>query len=243
MILLPAIDLLDQQCVRLSQGVFTDKKVYSIDPLEVAKSFENAGASMLHIVDLNAAKGDSNDNEQVIQSIMNHIDIPIQVGGGIRSLEKAERLLSYGVSRVIVGTLAIENKALLKQMIEKFPKRIMVSLDASQGFVAIKGWKEITQISALELCKELASYGIETIVYTDIAKDGMMQGPNFNDYIQLSQETSIQIIASGGVSSLDDLIKLNEIGLYGAIIGKAIYEKKIQLKEAIQCLQNVSSRV
>lgn len=243
MILLPAIDLLDQQCVRLSQGIFTDKKVYFNDPLEVAKSFKNAGATMLHIVDLNAAKGDSNDNEQVIQRIINHIDIPIQVGGGIRSLEKAERLLNFGVSRVIVGTLAIENKALLKEMIERFPKRIVVSLDASQGFIAIKGWKEITKISALELCKELASYGIETIVYTDISKDGMMQGPNFNDYIQLSQETSIQIIASGGVSSLDDLIKLNEIGLYGAIIGKAIYENKIDLKGAIQCLQKESSPV
>jgi len=243
MILFPAIDLKDGQCVRLVQGDFDRSTIYSTSPLEVAKSFENDGAQYLHIIDLNGAETEDLVNFETIKTIIKNISIPIQVGGGIRTLEKAERLLKAGVSRIIIGTQAIEDFDFLKSLVDLYKDQVIVSIDANHQKVATRGWKYQTEIHALDLCKKLESIGIQTIVYTDIAKDGMMQGPNFKDYAELSLNTKLQIIASGGVSSLNDVLKLNEIGLYGAIIGKAIYEKKIQLKEAIQCLQNVSSRV
>jgi phosphoribosylformimino-5-aminoimidazole carboxamide ribotide isomerase len=243
MILLPAIDLMDGSCVRLSQGVFNHSITYNTDPLLVAKSFEQAGAKALHIVDLDAAKGSTNDNEDTIKNIVKSIRIPIQVGGGVRDLDKAQRLLSAGVSKVIVGTLAIENQALLAALCQTFPKRIIVSLDAKNGMVAIKGWKEITNIRALDLCQSLEKMGVDTIVYTDISKDGMLEGPNFTEYQALKDLTTLNIIASGGISSIDDLLKLQSMGLYGAIVGKALYENKFDLKGALSCLQNASSLV
>ncbi|MFU8792634.1 MAG: 1-(5-phosphoribosyl)-5-[(5-phosphoribosylamino)methylideneamino]imidazole-4-carboxamide isomerase [Acholeplasmataceae bacterium] len=243
MILLPAIDLKDQKCVRLLQGQYDQMTIYSDTPLEVAKSFEMLGASYVHIVDLDGAGDYEGSNESVIQSIAETLKIPIQVGGGIRTLEKVDRLLSYGVSRVIIGTIAIENIELLKRMVDKYPNQVIVSIDAKDGWIATRGWKTMTQIKALDFCQVLEDIGIKTIVYTDIAKDGMLEGPNYKDYEQLSKKTNLDIIASGGISSIDDLLKLKKQNLYGAITGKALYENKFDLKDAIRCLQKESSPV
>lgn len=238
MILFPAIDIKDQKCVRLTQGDFNQSTVYDENPLSVAQTFENEGAKFLHIVDLNGASDDLSSNEEIIKIISKTIKIPIQVGGGIRSLSKVARLLSYGVNRVIVGTMAIEDTELLKTLANKFPGQIIVSIDAKNGFIQTRGWKQATQIKALDLCKQLEAIGIDTIVYTDISKDGMLTGPNFMDYQMLKSNSKLNIIASGGISNLNDLIKLNELGLYGAITGKAIYEKRFTVREAIACLKN-----
>lgn len=243
MILFPAIDLMDGSCVRLSQGVFTDSIQYAKDPFMVVQSFVQAGAKAIHMVDLDAAKGSTLNNENLIKNIVKTIPIPIQVGGGIRDLDKVERLLNAGVSNVIVGTMAIENTTLLKTLCARYPKKIIVSLDAKNGMVAIKGWQEITTILALDLCQTLEKMGVDTIVYTDIAKDGMLEGPNFAAYQALKDQTTLNIIASGGISSIDDLLKLQAMGIYGAIVGKALYENKFDLKGALSCLQNASSLV
>jgi phosphoribosylformimino-5-aminoimidazole carboxamide ribotide isomerase len=239
MILFPAIDIKDQKCVRLMQGDFNQSTVYDDNPLSVAQSFERDGASFLHIVDLNGASDDLSSNESIIKTIAQTVNIPIQVGGGIRSLSKVARLLSYGVNRVILGTMAIEDVELLGTLANKFPGQIIVSIDAKHGLIKTRGWKQSTQIKAIDLCKQLEAIGIKTIVYTDISKDGMLSGPNFEDYQMLKVNTNLNIIASGGISSLEDIKQLNEIGLYGAITGKAIYEKRFTVKEAIRCLKNV----
>lgn len=238
MIIFPAIDLKDGKCVRLTQGRFDESIIYSSNPVEVAKSFENDGAKYLHIIDLNGAESNDNKNLDTIKEIIKNISIPIQVGGGIRSVEKATKILDAGVSRIIIGTSAIEDFDMLKVLVEKYSEKVIVSIDANHQKVATRGWSTQTEVNAIDLSKKLEKIGIKTIVYTDISKDGMMQGPNFLDYLELSKKTNLNIIASGGVSSLNDVLKLNEIGLYGAIIGKAIYESKINLKEVISCLQN-----
>ncbi len=238
MIIFPAIDLKDGKCVRLTQGRFDESIIYSSNPVEVAKSFENDGAKYLHIIDLNGAESNDNKNLDTIKEIIKNISIPIQVGGGIRSVEKATKILDAGVSRIIIGTSAIEDFDMLKVLVEKYSEKVIVSIDANHQKVATRGWSTQTEVNAIDLSKKLEKIGIKTIVYTDISKDGMMQGPNFLDYLELSKKTNLNIIASGGVSSFNDVLKLNEIGLYGAIIGKAIYESKINLKEVISCLQN-----
>jgi phosphoribosylformimino-5-aminoimidazole carboxamide ribotide isomerase len=243
MIIFPAIDLKDNQCVRLSQGRFDDIKVYSNHPVDVAIEFINQGATHLHLVDLDGAKSGIRINTKTIQDIVEKTNAHIQVGGGMRSLSDVEELLKIGVSRVIIGTLALENKALLQLMINKYPHQIIVSIDATNGLIATHGWKNISTIDSLSYCKELESMGIDTIVYTDISKDGMLLGPNFEIYEKLSKETKLNIIASGGISNLNDLIKLNDLSLYGVITGKALYEKRFTLKEALLCLQKESSLV
>lgn len=243
MIIFPAIDLKDGNCVRLKQGNFEDSIIYSNTPVEIAKSFEKDGAKWIHIVDLNGAETNNNINFETIKNIIKNIAIPIQVGGGIRSIEKAKQLLEIGVTRIIIGTSAIEDFELLENLVKTYQEKVIVSIDANHQRVATRGWKTQTDIDAIDLSKKLEKIGIKTIVYTDISKDGMMQGPNFQDYLELSKKTSLKIIASGGVSSLNDVLRLNEIGLYGAIIGKAIYESKINLKEAILCSQSESYHV
>jgi len=238
MILFPAIDIKDNQCVRLIQGRLDEVTIYSKNPLEIAQGFVSQGAEYLHLVDLNGASNESLINLPTLKNIISNLSIPIQVGGGIRSLDTVRALLKIGVTRVIVGTLAIENIQLLKELVTLYPDQIIVSIDAKKGKVATRGWQVVTNIEALDLCQILEGVGIKTIVYTDIAKDGMLEGPNFDDYTRLSKQTNLNIIASGGISSLDDLKKLSQMGLYGTIIGKALYEHKFTLKEALLCLQN-----
>jgi phosphoribosylformimino-5-aminoimidazole carboxamide ribotide isomerase len=242
MILFPAIDLKDNLCVRLEQGRFDLLKVYSKDPVDVAQDFINQGAENIHIVDLDGAKSGNRINFKSIKAIVEKTNAYIQVGGGIRTLKDVDELLNAGVSRVIIGTLALEDKVLLQEMVTKYPKQIIVSIDASNGMIATHGWKNVSTIDSLSFCKELETMGIDTIVYTDISKDGMLQGPNFEIYERLAKETNLKIIASGGISELNDLVKLNQLSLYATIIGKALYENRFTLKEALQCLQKESSR-
>jgi phosphoribosylformimino-5-aminoimidazole carboxamide ribotide isomerase len=240
MILIPAIDLLNNQCVRLTQGDFDQVTVYSNSPEEVALMFQQIGAKQLHIVDLDGARSGDPINLISIEKIIKRVSIPIQVGGGIRSLERAKMLLDLGVSRIIIGTAAIENLNLLETLVKLYKDRIIVSIDAEQGVVKTRGWKISTGIKSIDLVKTLESIGVTSIVYTDIAKDGMLEGPNFEIYETLKKQSQIGIIASGGITTYDDLKRLSAIKLEGAIVGKAYYEGKIDLKEAIQCLQEES---
>lgn len=237
--LYPAIDLKDGKCVRLLQGDYNEVTVYGQDPAQMAKKWESLGGDYLHIVDLDGAKAGKGVNEQAICSIVNAIGIPIEVGGGIRSMADIKCQLDRGVDRVILGSAAIKNKELVKEAIETFgAEKIVVGVDAKGGMVAVEGWLEVTDTTALSFCKELEKLGVQTVIYTDIAKDGMMQGPNIEETKKLVDETNLQIVASGGVSSLEDLKALESIGVYGAIIGKAIYTGAIQLEEAVRLFKN-----
>jgi len=236
MIVFPAIDIKDKCCVRLMQGDFNKVKIYSENPVEMALRWQEEGGKFLHVVDLDGAKEVDLTNRDVIRDFCKNLRIPMQLGGGIRTEEKVKELLDLGVNRVIVSTLAIENKELLKKLINKYGEKIVVSVDDKDGLVAIKGWKEVSNINSLDFCKELEALGIKTIVYTDISKDGMLIGPNFDIYEKLNNNTNLNIIASGGVSAYEDLKKLDEIGLYGAIVGKALYDGKIDLKKVFEWL-------
>lgn len=233
MIIFPAIDIKDNKCVRLLQGDFNKVNIYGDDPSEMAKKWEEKGAQFIHIVSLNGARGEGNINDNSIKRILQSINIPIQIGGGVRDEKRIEDLLAMGVNRVIIGSMAVKNKELLKDLVKKYKEKIVVSIDAKNGKVAIEGWEEVSSLDTIELCKELEEIGVKTIVYTDISKDGMMIGPNFRIYEKLLKETSLDIIASGGVTTLEDVKKLNIMNLYGAIIGKSLYENKIELKEVL----------
>jgi len=242
MIIYPAIDLKTNRCVRLVQGDFKNVKVYDQNPLNVARAWIESGAEYLHVVDLDGAQSAHPINLPSIKEIV-ALGVPVQVGGGIRTLDRAETLLDLGVSRVIVGTMAINDLDLLKTLINRYPTKIIVSIDALHGMVRTHGWQRDSTIKAIDLAQTLECLGIQTIVYTDIEKDGMLKGPNFADYEALVKQTTLEIIASGGVTSLNDLKRLKEMGVHGTIIGKALYEKRIDLKEALRCLQNESSPV
>ena len=232
MILYPAIDIKDGKCVRLKQGKFDEITTYYENPFEADTLWKDGGADYIHIVDLDGALEGVSKNIDVIGNIASGLDVPVQVGGGIRSVKAAKALLESGVSRFIVGTIAIKDRELLKEMVDEFGDKVVVGIDAKDGKVAIDGWENVSSKDSLELAKELQDMGVQTIVYTDISKDGMMSGPNFEVYEMLKKELSLQIIASGGVSSIDDLKKLNDIGVDGAIIGKALYNGAIDFKEA-----------
>lgn len=243
MILFPAIDLKNNKAVRLIQGDFKKETVYSDDPLSIAQAFERLGATHLHMVDLNGAEDGKMIHEDIIKSMLSDTNLIIEIGGGIRSIERVEKLLSLGVHEVIIGSIAVENPELLKKIVQTYPNQVIVSIDAKDGYVLTRGWQETSKQKVITFAQWLESIGIKKIVYTDVSKDGMLEGPNFDDYQLLKNETSLNIIASGGVTSINDLKRLNQMGLYGAIIGKALYEKRIDLKEALQCLQKESSPV
>jgi phosphoribosylformimino-5-aminoimidazole carboxamide ribotide isomerase len=231
--LYPAIDLKDGKCVRLLQGDYNEVTVYGNDPVEMAKKWESLGGDVLHVVDLDGAKEGKGMNDEVVANIAQALKMPVEIGGGIRSIEDIERKLSTGVARVILGSAAVKNPALVKEAVEKFgAEKIIIGVDAKNGKVAVEGWLEVTDHSALDFCKELKKMGVTTVIYTDIAKDGMMQGPNLEETKKLVEESGLDIIASGGVSSIEDLKALAAIGVEGAIIGKAIYTDAIDLKEA-----------
>lgn len=233
MILFPAIDIRDGKCVRLIQGDYVKQQTFG-DPVEMAKKWEEAGAKFLHIVDLDGALVGETKNLSAIQLILDTIHIPIQLGGGIRSLEKVERLMEMGVSRVILGSAALRDEQFLDEALETYGPAIAVSIDAKNGFVATDGWTKTSEVEALAFAKKLEEKGCQTIVYTDIAKDGMLSGPNFSELEKINWETTMDVIASGGVSSLEDLRKLKALNMYGAIIGKAIYTGKINLEQALK---------
>ncbi len=239
MIIFPAIDIKDNKCVRLTQGRFDNVKIYSDDLVGIAKSWENAGAEYLHLVDLDGARGNLNINTKSIEKIIKTLNIPVQIGGGIRTYERAKELIEIGVNRVILGTIAIENMELTEKITMDFGKNLAISVDAINGKAKTRGWEKETNIDVFEICSFMESIGIKTLIYTDILKDGMLQGANIEMYEKLQNNTKLNIIASGGVSSIEDIKALNKLNVHGAIIGKAFYDNKLSFKEVIKCLQNV----
>jgi len=231
MIIFPAIDLKEGKCVRLVQGDFDRKQVFSDNPVETALKWERQGAKYLHLVDLGGALTGIPENKDVIKDIIKALTIPVQVGGGIRSMAYADELISMGVTRIILGTSALSDEMFVKNVLMKYHDRVAVSLDAKNGFVAIKGWTEISSVKASDQANALKEYGLKTIVYTDIAKDGMMLGPNFQELADMQLKTGLDIIASGGVSTISDVERIREMDLYGIIIGKALYTGDISLLE------------
>lgn len=224
MILFPAIDIRNGKCVRLIQGDYNQEKIYNDSPADAAQQWEQHGAEFLHIVDLDGAKGSATANIETIRKIALATTIPVQVGGGIRSMEKIRTYLSAGVDRVIIGTAAINDQVFLEQAVNNYGDKIAVSIDARNGYVAIDGWTETSDIKATDLVSKLETIDVSTIIYTDILKDGMLKGPNFHELGTINKLTSINIIASGGVSSKADVSRLKAMNLYGAIIGKALYD-------------------
>lgn len=232
--LYPAIDIKDGKCVRLTQGLFDNVKVYSHTPAHMARLWQDQGAAFLHLVDLDGALAGKSVNEETIKQIVEAVSIPVQIGGGIRSRESIKYMLDLGIHRIIMGTKAVQHPSFIKEMVETFGSdRIVVGVDAKDGMVAVEGWEKLSALHALDLCLQMKTYGVQHIVYTDITKDGMLSGPNVADTKKLTEETGMDIIASGGVSSMEDLTQLYQAGIQGAIIGKALYEKRIDLKEAV----------
>lgn len=235
MILYPAIDLKEGHCVRLIQGDMEQATVFNDDPASQAASFADAGASWLHLVDLDGAFAGEPVNARAVEAIVNEVDIPVQLGGGIRNLETIENWLSRGVMRVILGTAAVKDPDLVNQACRKFPGRIAVGIDARGGRVAVEGWAEETDIQAVDLARKFADAGVEAIIYTDIDRDGVLQGANILATAEMARAVSIPVIASGGVSSLKDIRALiAEKKIAGAIIGRALYDGRIDLAEALK---------
>ncbi len=232
--LFPAIDLIEGSAVRLIKGDYNQKTVYSDNPLQVAQGFKAQGAKYLHVVDLEGAKNGGIPNIATIKSIVENSGLLVEVGGGIRSEEVIKAYIGVGVFRVILGTAAVEKPEFLKEMVEKYPDKIAVGVDIKDGKVAIKGWTELSEESCFDFCDKLVKIGVKTIICTDISKDGLLSGTNLELYKELSEKFSVQIIASGGVTTLEDVAKLKEMDLYGAILGKALYTGNIDLKEAIE---------
>ncbi len=235
MLVIPAIDLKDGLCVRLLQGRKDVVTTYSNDPASTAKMWESCGAKLLHVVDLDGAFTGSQKNLDAIMKIRESVSMDMEVGGGIRDLKKIDDLVNTGINRIILGTAVVENPALLKGACDKYPGRILVGIDAKGGKVAVKGWVEVTSADAKELAKDVEQKGAAGIIYTDISRDGMLTGPNVSAMKEMVETVNIPVIASGGVSSIDDIKALKEIkGLWGVITGKAIYSGAVDLREAIR---------
>lgn len=234
MYLYPAIDLYQGKAVRLYQGDYAQMTVYSQDPAQVAAAFQSMGAKCLHLVDLEGAKHGTTSNLPVIQKILNETDLFTEVGGGIRTMQTVDAYLSLGVDRVILGTAAVTDEAFLKDALAQYRGKIAVGVDLKDGFVAIRGWTEKSQLTAKAFFSKMQDLGVQTVICTDISKDGAMQGPNKELYQILSSEFDLNLIASGGVSSLDDIASLKEMGLYGAIVGKAYYTGAVDLRKALE---------
>ncbi|MBW4665803.1 MAG: 1-(5-phosphoribosyl)-5-[(5-phosphoribosylamino)methylideneamino]imidazole-4-carboxamide isomerase [Chroococcus sp. CMT-3BRIN-NPC107] len=236
---IPAIDLLNGACVRLYQGDYAQFEVYGDRPVEVALQWANQGATMLHLVDLDGAKAGRVINHQAIAQIVQAVPIKVQVGGGLRDFSSVEQLLNLGVSRVILGTIAVEQPKLVADLCQAFPQQIVVGIDARKGKVATRGWLETSEVLATDLAQQMQELGVATIIYTDIHRDGTLQGPNLDALRELAAALSIPIIASGGVSSITDLLSLLALesqGVTGAIVGRALYTGDISLKQAIQAV-------
>ncbi len=238
MIVIPAVDIKDGKCVRLVQGKKEAVTVYSDDPVSMAKHWADLGAKLLHVVDLDGAFTGEQKNFNVIASIRKAINIPVQVGGGIRDIGRIERLFNLGIDRAIIGTSAASEPDMVKKACKEFPGRVLVGIDAKDGKVAVKGWEEITELKAIEFAREVETHGAAGIIYTDIARDGMLSGPNLDAMAKMVNALKIPVIASGGVSSIDDIKNLMQIkNLRGVITGKALYSGALNLKEAIEIVK------
>lgn len=240
--IIPAIDLLGGKAVRLQKGDYQKVTVYSETPEKVAEYFYSCGARFLHVVDLDGAKSGKADNFEVIKKIVEATDLSVEVGGGIRSMEIVDLYASVGVDRIILGTAALKDPEFLEAAVEKYGERIAVGVDIKDGMVAIKGWTEVSDVSCNDFCRSLQQIGVKTVICTDISKDGMMSGTNRELYRELYDEFELNIVASGGVSSMEDIAVLSDMGLFGAIVGKAIYTGAIDLSEAIKLAAFISSQ-
>lgn len=237
MIIFPAIDLRDGKCVRLIQGDFDKETVYSDDPQATALKWQACGAKFLHVVDLDGAKAGSPQNLDAIKKILDAVEIPIEVGGGIRTLDDMQRLLALGVRRVILGSVAVENPALVAEAVKRFGDGVVVGIDARDGFVAVHGWEKSSTARVDDLAKKIVAAGVKTIIYTDISKDGMLSGVNAEIFAALAKSSGAQVVASGGVRSIDDIANLKareSDGVVGVIVGKAIYTGALDLSAAIK---------
>ena len=230
----PAIDLYGGKAVRLFKGDYNQMTVYNDNPLEVARTFEEMGATHLHLVDLEGARNGKPGNLDIIKKITEETHLFTEVGGGIRNMDVAKAYIESGVDRIILGTAAVNDEAFLKEAVSTFGDKVAVGVDIKDGFVAIKGWTEKSEVSAEDFMKKMEDLGVKTVICTDISRDGAMQGSNNELYRKLSEDFSVQLVASGGVSSIDDIKTLADMNLYGAIIGKAYYIGAIDLKEAIE---------
>ena len=230
----PAIDLFDGKAVRLYKGDYDKMTVYSEHPEEIAVDFYSQGAECIHVVDLEGAKNGNTPNIETVKKIVEATGAFVEVGGGVRSMEVIERYLSAGVNRVILGTAAVTDGEFLKKAVQKYGDKIAVGVDIKDGLVAIKGWTEKSELDGITFCKSMQDIGVKTIICTDISKDGAMQGTNHALYKELSEKLSLNVIASGGVSSIDDVIKLASLGIHGAIIGKAYYTGAISIEQAVK---------
>ena len=234
MLIFPAIDLYEKKAVRLFKGDYENMTIYSENPIEIAQGFVNSGATHIHVVDLEGAKDGTTPNISVVRQIAAETDLFIEIGGGIRDMDTVDAYLSSGVSRVILGTAAVNDREFLTAAVKKYGDKIAVGADVKDGYIAIKGWLESSALTLDDFLQEMEKIGVKYVICTDISKDGAMRGTNLELYSRLSQKYSMNITASGGVSTLDDVKKLNEMNLYGAIIGKAYYIGAIDLKDALE---------
>ena len=235
MLILPAIDIIDGRCVRLVQGDYNQVSVYNENPTEVAKQWQSMGAEFLHLVDLDGARKGTAYNDETVKNILAEVNIPVQIGGGIRTMDDIKAKLDMGITRVILGTIAVTNPELVKEAVAKYGDGVAVGVDASNGKVAISGWTSVSDLDSVQLIRDLGIAGVKTVIYTDVAKDGMMSGPNIPMYKEVAAMTDApDIIAAGGVTTIDDVKALSATGISGAIIGKSLYLDGIDLKEAIE---------
>jgi len=233
MLILPAIDIRNGKCVRLQQGDYGKETIYGDSPVEMAKHWEGQGAEFLHIVDLDGAKDRQATNFSVISKIAENLKIPIEIGGGIRNEETIQRYLNAGVNRLVIGTLALKEADWFREMCRKFPDRLVLGIDGRNGLVATEGWLETSQTLATDLAKKYIDLPLSALVYTDIAKDGMLEGPNITEMEAMRRAVPFPLIVSGGIASLDDVRRLAQDGFHACIIGKALYENKFRLPEAL----------
>ncbi len=232
--IIPAIDLIGGKAVRLQKGDYAKVTVYSDTPEDVAKNFSACGARFLHVVDLDGAKSGKADNFETVKRIVEATDLSVEVGGGIRSMEIVDLYASIGVDRIILGTAALTDPEFLKEAVKRYGDRIAVGVDIKDGMVAIKGWTEVSDMSCYDFCQQLEDMGVGSVICTDISKDGMMAGTNLELYSELCRKFSIKIVASGGISTLDDVKALVQMNVYGAILGKALYTGAIDLRDAVK---------
>ncbi len=233
----PAIDIKDGNCVRLLQGRFSDLTVYGDNPTEMAKKWESLGGEYIHVVDLDGALKGQGINAKVIKSICKHVNVPVQTGGGIRTMEDIENKLACGISRVIIGTKAVRDADFVKRAVDKYGDKIVIGIDAKNSMVAIEGWEEVSEFKAVDFAKKMENIGVKTIVYTDIATDGTLQGPNLDAMAEMAKETNLDVIASGGVGSLEHIKTLVPTGVEGVIVGRALYTGNVDLAEAIKTVK------
>ena len=234
MLIFPAIDLYEGKAVRLLRGEYDKMTVYSENPIEIAYEFEASGASHIHMVDLEGAKNGGTPNIDIVRQVAEKTGLFVEIGGGIRSMDVIDAYIGAGIDRVILGTAAVQNTEFVKAAVDKYGEKIAVGADIKDGYVAIKGWTEKSQYTCFEFCEKMQNLGVKTLICTDVSKDGAMQGTNRELYKELSEKFNMQIVASGGVSTIDDVKALAKMNLYGAIIGKAYYTNAISLKEAIE---------